>query len=158
VASPAGIRITGIKQTMAALKAFEPDVYKALRKTIRTRIQSVGRGASGRYGGKYRVSIRDAGKNPGGSITAVAGPRSGQNDWSSPATRAVIFEFAQNASRPGMWAAIQSFESRFGKPGRFLWAEWDAQGGERISDEAAAEIRDAERILQAKLDAAGEAY
>jgi hypothetical protein len=57
-----------------------------------------------------------------------------------------------------MWAAIQSFASRFGKPGRFLWAEWDAQGGERISEEVAAGIRDAERILQAKLDAAGEAY
>lgn len=154
-----GIEVTGVKETMAALKAFEPEVYKAMRKRIRQRIKSVARGATNRYGGKYKVSIRDAGRTPGGSITAVMGPQpKGRHDWSSPQTRAVIFEFAQNANRPGTKAAIASFQARFGKPGRFLWAEWDAQGGERVAQEVAAEIRDAERILQAKLDAAGEAY
>ena len=156
-----GIRITGVKQTMAALKAFEPDVYKAMRKTIRTRLRSVAKGATGRYAGKYSVSIRDAGKNPGGSITGVMGPQKSRNDWSSPQTRAVIFEFAGKRSRgktPGAAAAIAAFQSRYGAPGRFLWEEWDSQGGQQIAEEVGAEIRDAERILQAKLDAAGEGY
>jgi hypothetical protein len=156
-----GIRITGVKQTMAALKAFEPDVYKAMRKTIRTRIKSVAKGATGRYAGKYKVSIRDAGRNPGASITGVMGPQKNRNDWSSPQSRAVIFEFAGSRSRgktPGAAAAIASFQARFGAPGRFLWEEWDSQGGKKISDEVGAEIRNAERILQAKLDAAGEGY
>ena len=162
-----GVEITGVKQTMAALKAFEPEVYKAMRKTIRTRIKSVATGAAGRYqsssggGGKYKVSIRDAGKRPGASITAVMGVQKGRNDWSDPQSRAVIFEFAGSRSRgktPGIAAAIASFQAKYGAPGRFLWEEWDSQGGQKISEEVEAEIRDAERILQAKLDAAGEGY
>ena len=153
------IKITGVGQTMTALKAFEPEVYKVLRKGIRTKLRSVGRGASGRYGGKYKVSIRDAGRRPGASVEGVMGPQpKGRNDWSSPQTRAVIFEFAQNATRPGTRAAIQSFQTRFGSPGRFLWEEWDSQGGKRISEEIAGDIREAEKVLQAKLDAAGEGY
>ena len=159
MASKSYIKITGVGQTMTALKAFEPDVYKALRKGIREKLRSVGRGASTRYGGKYKVSIRDAGRKPGGSITGVMGPQpKGRNDWSSPQTRAVIFEFAQNATRPGTRAAIDSFQSRFGSPGRFLWEEWDSQGGKRISEEIEVDIRAAEKVLQAKLDAAGEGY
>lgn len=149
------IQIKGLKQTMAALKAFTPEVYRVLRKRIRTRLKSVASGAKGRYGGIYKVSIKDAGRNPGGSVFAVVGPKANKNDWSSPATKAVIGEFAAKGKTPQAEGFVRYMDI-FGAPGRFLWEEWDSNPD--IEKEIEADIRDAERRLQATLDAAGESY
>lgn len=153
----AEVRVEGLKETMAALKAFEPEIYKALRKQIREELKRLASGASSRYGGNYAVSIRDTGKRAGGAVYARMPARSSMNDWSAPATRAVIMEFAKNGKTPQAQGMIDFFQSYFGSPGRFLWAEWDEVKSDVMTNIEGA-IRDAERTLQERLDAAGVSY
>ena len=152
------IRISGLAKTLTALRAFEPEIYKALNRDIRKSLNRVKQGAVAIAGGTYKVKIRNTGERPGGSITAVMGAQpGGKNDWSEPATKAVIFEFAAKGNTAQARGAIDHFQNLYGSPGRFLWATYDALE-ESINADITGGIRDAERILQAKLDAAGEAY
>lgn len=155
----AEVRIAGLKETLDAIKGFEPELYKALRKQIREVLKRLASGARSRYGGNYGVSMRDAGRKPGGTVFARVGPKmlANRNDWSEPATRAVIMEFAKTGKTPQAQGMIDYFHSYFGAPGRFLWAEWDEAGDEAMAEIEQA-IRDTERTLQARLDAAGVSY
>lgn len=156
----AELRVEGVAETIQALRAFEPEVYKSLRKSIKAELTRVQRGATGRYGGIYKTSMRNTGRSAGGAVTAVMGPQLNKNDWSAPATKAVIFEFAEKGKTPQAQATVNTFKELFGRgpnKGKFLWAEWDS-----ISDSVLANIelgiRDAEATLQKNLDSAGEAF
>ena len=154
----AEIRVEGLKETMAALKTFEPEVYKALRKSIRTELKRV-EGLAGRIGGgSYKVTMKDAGKRPGGGVTGIPGNKQHLNDWSAPATRAVIMEFARRGKTPQAQSMIDSYQARYGSPGRMLWRAWDSGLGDEVLRNIDEAIRDAETTLQARLESAGEAF
>lgn len=159
----ANIKVEGVAQTMKALRDFEPDLYKEMGKSIRASMRLLRDTASRRRPeGVYKATTSLLNKKgPRGSVTATAGSgamsvsdylnaQGSSEKWDAP-LRSVIFEFAQNAQRPGMRAAIASFNARYGSPGRFLWAAYD-DIGEYVESDIERAIRDAERTLQSNLD------
>lgn len=155
------IRIDGVKQTVAALKAFAPEIQKTMNVTIRAALNDVRTGAQARYPkGSWQININT--KKILGSIAARSGGGRVAKRWedSSPGVKAAIFEFAgknQPGKTPQAQGLIKSLNARYGAPGRFLWDSWDTNGKDTL-DTIANAVRKAERELQAKLDAAGEAY
>lgn len=150
----AEMRVEGLEATMRAIRELDKKVNRAMLKQIRAELKRLASGASGRYGGNYKIRMRNTGNNPGGSVTAVIGPKATKNDWSAPATRAVIFEFAKNGKTPQAQGMIDFFQSYFGAPGRFLWAEWDTIG-KGVLENIEKAIRAAEKAVQLDVDKAG---
>ena len=149
------IRLEGLEETLAALRALEPDVLKRLQKTIRGSLDKVKRAASGSgpSGHPMRYTTR----------TSTRGKRAGMRLVARDKETA-IFEFAgaKGLSRSGgaitpQGAAMVKWLEGFGKPGRFLWQAWD-QHKDVFERELKAAMADAEHELQAHLDAAGEAF
>lgn len=155
------IEVTGIRGTVRALKAFTPEMHKALNKTIRTALNDVKAGAEGRYPkGAWVVRINT--RNMLGSIRTAPGTVGDAKSWgeTSPGVRAAIFEFAgkyQPGATPQAKAMIASLNARYGSPGRFLWDAWDDRGKAAL-DTIKQAVLTAERNLQAELDAAGESF
>ena len=151
----ADIRVEGLEQTIAALRALEPEALKRMNKTIRaslTKVKSAA-SASGPPGHRmsYRIRASSRGKRTGMSLRAADKETS-------------IFEFAgtKGRSRSGgpitpQGAAMVKWLDGFGKPGRFMWDAWDKHKSVFERDLKAA-IGEAEHAVQAKLDAAGERY
>lgn len=154
------IEIDGVKETIDALKAFEPEIRKVLNKQIRQALKTVETTAQSLYPkGAWSITINN--KRILGSIAARSGGSLGRS-WgeSSPGIRASIFEFAgkvQPGKTPQAQAMIRSLNDRYGTPGRFLWGAWD-NVGEHVLDQIKTAVQNAERELQASLDAAGETY
>ena len=149
------IRVTGIEDTIAALRKLEPDVLKAMQKEIRQALSKVKAAAAGSPPppalGSYVIRASARGKKTGMRLIAT-------DKYSA------IFEFAgtRMRSRDGgpitpQGAAMVRWLDGFGKPGRFLWAAWDAHKGE-FEAELKAAIAKAEAELHASLDRAGEAF
>lgn len=153
------IGVTGIKQTIAALKAFEPELLKSLNKEIRQSMNIVRRAAMAKYPqGGWVVRVNN--KKLLGSVGASGGKVAGRWGDSSPGVKAAIFEFAGSrtaGATPQAQGLIKTLNARYGSPGRFLWSAWD-----EVGDQVLLNIRDAvqraERDLQASLDSAGEGY
>lgn len=154
------IEIKGVKQTIKALDAFEPEIKKRLNKTIREALEVVKAGAESRYpAGAWVIRINK--KNILGSVVARGGGARGKS-WadSDGGIKAAVFEFAgtQNSgANPQAAGMIESLNRRYGQPGRFLWASWDSNGA-YVLDTIRDAVYIAERELQAKLDATGEEY
>jgi len=173
------IKITGIEATIAALKKFEPEMYKRMKVRLRAAGREVSNLANARLPriaqGGFGTKISDRGKSVGMVVYARAGSKSGMN--------AAIFEFAKNAgtasssmksgklktirkrfasgpaggSRPGgsQGAAMVSWLSNdYGQPGRFLWQAWDLKRTAVIA-EVEGIWRQGEVDLQASMDRAG---
>lgn len=154
------IRITGVKQTVRALKEFQPALYKQMNREIRSALQVVKDRARGKYPtGDWAVRVNT--KNLLGTVTATA--RGGAApSWAnaSGGQRAAIFEFAGSrtmGATPQAKGLIESLTRRYGTPGRFLWAAWDESATQVLSEIEGA-VKRAERDLQANLDAAGEGF
>jgi hypothetical protein len=160
MAGSTNIRIDGVKQTVAFLKDFAPEIQKAMNKTIRLALNDTKRGAEARYPkGAWSVNINS--KKILGSISARSGGTRASS-WadSSPGIKAAVFEFAgsrQPGRTPQARAMIASLRARYGEPGRFLWDAWD-EGGKDALDKIETAVKQAERELQAKLDSMGESY
>lgn len=161
------IQILGVKATVAALRAFEPDLLKSMNAEIRDSLKVIEEGAKSRYP-KGAWSLRLNAKKILGTIVAAGGGMSvdaykaSRSSWSkSPAgKRAAIFEFAGSrgpGKTPQAQGLIQSLNDRYGAPGRFLWSSWDARGG-WVLGQIEESVKRAERDLQANLDSAGERY
>jgi hypothetical protein len=155
------IEIRGVKETMAALKAFEPDLLKSLRKDIRHTLEKTRDAAQGKYP-KGAYGVRISARKLLGSVVAMSGGGSVASSWekSAPGVRAAIFEFAgkvQGGKTPQASGLIRSLNARYGSPGRFLWSAWDEHGKESL-EHIKVSVQNAERDLQAKLDSAGESY
>jgi hypothetical protein len=154
------IGVDGIKGTMRALEAFAPEINKRLKKDIRRALNDTKIRAQAKYpNGAYSVVINR--KKPLGSVMASAGRRI-DDDWgaSDDGVRAAIFEFAgsnQEGRTPQARGLIKSLNTRYGQPGRFLWAAWD-ETGKDVLDRIRTSMLEAERDLQRKLDAEGQAY
>lgn len=152
----AEVRIEGLEETVAALRAFEPDALKAMQKEIREEAWKVARLATSRFSrtghsGSYAVRSSYRGKRTGMSIRAVDKETS-------------IFEFAgtKGRSRTGgpitpQGMAMIRWLYTFGRPGRFLWGAYDATKDE-FNAQLKRSIDKAERELQRHLDSVGEAY
>lgn len=149
------IRVEGLEETIAALRALEPDVLKRTQATIRKAVMDIGVAASSRgpSGHKlsYRVRTSARGKRAGMSIRAL------DRDTA-------IFEFAgsKGLSRSGgpitpQGAAMVRWLDGFGQPGRFLWQAWD-EHKDAFEAELKRAMGEAERELQAHLNAAGEVF
>lgn len=153
------IQITGVKQTVAALQAFDPEIKKVLTSQIRESLTKTRTRAIGKYPrGAWSININQ--KKILGSISARSGARAPRWGDSDPGVRAAIFEFAgsqQPGRSPQARAMVASLNARYGQPGRFLWAAWDETGADVLDDIRTAVSR-AERELQARLDAIGEGY
>lgn len=156
------IEVTGLRETLWAMQAFDPEAKKALRKVIREALTITYRGAKSEYGeGSWRVSVFSRNQKTGisvGSITAQGGTR--RNPWntSDPGVRASIFEFAGTKSRsdrPQVANMVKSLEDRYGGTGRFLWDAWDNKGGSSKLNDITREIKAAETRLQSMMDSAG---
>lgn len=154
----AEIRIDGLDETLAALRGLLPDVYKRLNKLIRadlTKVKTVAdyhlAMAGGRAGKNYRVSMTSTGRDPRGRVFATS-------------KEAAVFEFAgtKMRSRTGgpitpQGAGLVKHLEGFGKPGRFLWDAWDLQKV-ALERDLTATMGEAERELQAHLNAAGDVF
>jgi hypothetical protein len=156
----AELRVDGLEETMAALRALAPEVDKGFKRKFRligTRLAGEAEGMSpvnahGGYGS--RLTIR--GKRVGLKIFAKAGSPAGKN--------AAIFEFAGTRMQSkdggpitGQGAAMVRWLDGYAKPGRFLWYAWDSNR-EVVRSEIADAMLEVERVVQEKLDAAGETY
>ena|GEM_PF-1412886 len=151
----AEVRVEGLEQTIAALRALEPEALKRMNKTIRASLTKVknAASASGPPGHRmsYRIRASSRGKRVGMRLMAADKETS-------------IFEFAgaKGRSRSGgpitpQGAAMVKWLDGFGKPGRFMWQAWDEHKAAFERDLKGA-IGDAEHVIQAKLDAAGEGW
>jgi hypothetical protein len=158
------ITIVGIEDTIAALRALEPDVLKRMNKVIRADLTKVKTVAQTSFGmaasswseptpqGNYAVRMVSRGEKMGGSVRAVS-------KW------AAIFEFAGTKGKsrsggpitPQGRAMVRWLGSGFGRPGRFLWDSWDMQKT-ALDANIRKTIADAEQELQGSLNAAGEAW
>lgn len=154
------IEVKGAAATVRALKVFEPELAKGLNKTIRTAMNQVAAGARANYP-KGAWSVRINQKNLLGSVMARGGgARASRFGESAPGIRAAVFEFAgkyQPGKSPQAKGMIESLNARYGSPGRFLWASWDAQK-DQVLDTIRQAVVSAEIDLQSALDAAGESY
>lgn len=160
--SNTNVQIIGVKQTITALRAFEPDLLKAMNKEIRESLKPVRDRAKGKYpNGAWSININQ--KKILGSIAAASGGVGGlQKTWgeSAPGIKAAIFEFAgstQEGRTPQAAGLIKALTARYGQPGRFLWSAWDELGSGVLSN-IEGSVRRAERDLQASLDSVGEGY
>jgi hypothetical protein len=154
------IRIDGVRQTIAALKAFTPDVEKVLGDQIRDALGATQEAAQNRYPRGSWVIGRNRKKLLGYIAARAGGKRAASWGDSAPGIRAGIFEFlgsTYGGSRPQVLGAIASLNARYGQPGRFLWSAWD-ESGQRVLDQIRVAVQEAEKKLQATLDAEGEAY
>lgn len=155
------IEVTGVRETIRALAAFEPEIKKTLNKTIRSALNQTRDAARARYPkGDWVVRITQ--KNLLGAIAARGGQGADPTkSWAAlpGGARAAIFEFINQApsGRPQVEGLIDSLNRRYGSPGRFLWEAWDATG-ENVVDTIRDAVLQAEARLQAGLDAAGEAF
>lgn len=154
------IEVSGVRETINALKAFEPDLKAQMDKVIRSALNEVKAGAQSRYP-KGDWVVRITSRNLLGTIAARGGGTRGKS-WgeSSGGIRAAIFEFAGTRSEgktPQARATIDSLNRRYGSPGRFLWDSWDANG-ERALDTIRDAVLMAEERLQAALNEAGESF
>lgn len=154
------IEVKGVRETINALAAFEPELKKQMDKVIRASLNEVKAGAQARYP-KGAWVVRVTKKNLLGTIAAQAGGTRAKR-WgdSSPGIKAAIFEFAgarSSGATPGAKGLIESLNERYGSPGRFLWDSWDANG-ERAVDQITDAVKMAESRLQAALSAAGESF
>lgn len=154
------IEIQGVRKTVAALKAFTPEIHKALNDNIKSALRDTQDTAKSIYPrGAWTVGVSQ--KKLLGYVAARGGGSRAQV-WgdSSPGVRASIFEFAgtrSSSSRPQVVNMIASLNRRYGTPGRFLWEAWDRSGSGVLLD-IRLSVQKAERELQAALDAAGEDY
>ena len=139
------IRVTGIEDTVAALRRLEPDVLRAMQREIREALTKVKAAAAGSAPapalGTYVIRSSMRGKKAG--MRLMAGDK-----------YTAIFEFGPITPQG---AAMVRWLDGFGAPGRFLWAAWDARKGE-FEAELKAAIGKAERELQSALGRAGEAF
>lgn len=153
------IEVQGVKQTVAALKAFTPDIHKALTKSIREALKFTQEVAKSKYpSGAWSIRINQ--KKVLGSITTASGAKAVRWGESSGGVRAAIFEFAgavQSGKTPQAQALIASLNSRYGSTGRFLWAAWD-ETGNGVLESIRYEVLKAERQLQAHLEETGQAF
>lgn len=156
------IRIDNVAETVRAIRAFAPDIKERMNREIRKAMTDVKRGAEARYPkGAYSVNI--SAKKILGSVAAASGGKGGVGkSWgeSAPGIRAAIFEFAgsrQPGQTPQAQGLIRSLNNRYGSPGRFLWAAWDEKGSD-AKDRIEAAVKAAERELNARLEASGEAF
>jgi hypothetical protein len=151
----AEIRIEGLEETIAAMRAIEPQIYKAMMAEIRVHLSKVTAAASASVPapaeGKYVIRSRARGKKAG--MSAIAADK-----------YSAIFEFAgtKMRSRSGgpitpQGAAMVRWLSGFGAPGRFLWGAWDRMKGE-FDSEMRATILAAEKELQTALAASGQEF
>jgi len=150
------IRVEGLDSTLAALRAFQPDVLKAMNERIRAALTRVMRRADSsgpeQVKGGYVIRSSSRGKRAGMRIVAQS-------------RDAAIFEFAgtRGLSRmggpitPQGAAMVRWLDRDFGKPGRILWAAWDREEAATLREVKDA-IHDAERQLQRHLDATGVGY
>lgn len=156
----ANIEITNVKQTINALRAFSPEIEKRLGKQIKEALKVTKTRAEGKYP-KGSWVVGRTNKKLLGYVSARAGGTRGTS-WgdSSPGIKAAIFEFAgkyQTGRTPQAQGLIDSLETRYGSPGRFLWAAWD-ETGKDVLDKIRDAVEQAERELQAQLDTEGQAY
>jgi len=157
----ANIRIDGVRETVAALKAFTPEVEAQLDYEIKEALERVHTATQANYPKGAWVVGRSR-KRLLGYIAARAGGGKSTKSWGKgPAgRRAAIFEFIGSqyaGTRPQVLGLIASLNERYGQPGRFLWAAWE-QIGARVLEDIEAAVKGAEAALQAQLDAAGETY
>jgi len=158
------ISIKGLDQTVAALKAFEPDVLKAMNREIRGVVNVLRGAATGKYsatggGAGYALRSSSRGKKVGMRVTAIHSTGSSGSAWSSEGRLSAILEFYGKAGSKSQQAqtCTATLNARYGQPGRFLWSSWDEQKGSAIPAIEAA-VRKAETQLQATLDAQGIGY
>lgn len=152
----AEIRITGLEETIAALRSLAPDVLKRLNREMRgigrLIASDAARSAPPGHTLIYRVRMRQRGKKAGMSVMAV------DRDTA-------IFEFAgtkmRNRAGNGpptpQGLAMINWLNGFGSPGRFLWDSWD-RNKDRIEASIRESMAGAERELQERLNAAGEVF
>lgn len=149
----AEIRIEGLEQTLGVLRAIEPEVLKRLQAQIKESAEKVTKGAAMEFAmtghgmGTYKMRNTTRGKKTGLRIFAK-----GKDE--------AIFEFAGTRGGPytPQGAGLVDWLSRrFGKPGRFLWNEWDRQKAEFERDLRSA-MDEAEAHIQSHLNAIGETY
>lgn len=154
------VRITGVKQTIAALRAFEPEIEDALGKQIKEALRATEREAKAIYPrGAWTVG-RTRKKLLGYVAARAGGTRARSWGDSAPGIRAGIFEFIgtqYSGDRPAVLKTIESLNARYGSPGRFLWEAWE-RTGQGILDEIKESVQAAEKELQSRLDAAGVSY
>jgi hypothetical protein len=153
----ANIRVDGVKATVNALKTFEPELHKALNKSIRKSLNVVKARAQGKYPeGQWAVQLTT--KRLLGSIYARGGSVTGRWGESAGGVKASIFEFVGSRTMgdtPQAKGLIKSLTTRYGQPGRFLWAAWD-EVGDTALEQIRVAVKTAESELQARLDARGE--
>ena len=155
------IEIQGVKQTLLALRAFTPDIEKRLDSQIKDALRATEVAARARYPRGSWVVNRNT-KKLLGYIAARSGGGKSKKSWGNgpPGRRSAIFEFLgtrYSGNKPQVVNAIASLNARYGSPGRFLWAAWDATGADVLA-RIEQSVREAEKELQAHLDRAGVSY
>lgn len=154
------IEVYGVKQTIAAMEQFAPEIRKRMNKEIRQQLAFTQARARSLYPhGAWQIVINK--KRLLGSIQTAPGTLN-RKKWgeSDPGARAAIFEFVGSQTEgdtPQVQGLIKSLNARYGEPGRFLWEAWDETGRSVLSN-IRTSVLAAERDLQAKLDSIGESH
>jgi len=134
------VNVAGLTETRALLKQFEPDLLKRLNTRLTVVASDLKKGAQANFGktgvsgAAYRIKTRARPAGFSKSVLAEGGSVAPRAKWSTqPGALAAIFELAngvrdarpQNVQRTK--SMIATLNARYGSPGRFLWAAWDAR-------------------------------
>jgi hypothetical protein len=121
------------------LKLFAPDLKKELDKRLRKIGNAIAKDAKGRTPqrtGRARASIKTRVRNRGDDlIVSVMG-------------RTQLLEFAENGHSPQGKSLVQTLDSRYGQPGRFLWDAYDRNKPEPEIEQA---IREVSREFESRI-------
>ena len=157
------LELSGIRETIEAIRETEPDIGRRLNKTIREALRVTERGAQQKYpNGAWKIRINK--KALFGELVTAPGVLN-PKDWggSSPGAKANVFEFigsTYSGDREQVKGLIESLNDRYAnisEGGRFVFGAWDERGKLELAKIRTA-VKDAERELQRRMDAAGEVY
>lgn len=144
------VKVEGAVESAQALEEMREDLEKLTVSAVGSAMREIHAGAVMRAPGSLAGDIQletlepENGEAFAYRIKATSAP-------------AAILEFAGSASRgltPQGMSLIETLDARYGTPGRFIWASWDASS-RAVESAVEAAVKDTGANAQAKLNAAG---
>jgi hypothetical protein len=161
-------------ETKALMKKTDPELRKAMDKTIRDLLNPIAKRAKSfvpdqplsgwNYGdagerylpsrlpfwnpslAKRGIAVRQGGRRTKGAVTQAA--------WKISNSSGAGAAFETAGRGPSKHAFVKAIQNTHGKPSRLIWRAWDEAGGEKnVVGEVRATVNEYESLLQTQLNA-----
>lgn len=142
------VTVAGVNTTVTTLRAIDRTLAVQFNRTIRAAANQV------RDAARARAPVR-TGAMRRGIVVRKGRATATDTGWriTSLTPQGAIFELAAQGHTKQGKALVAGLTARYGPPGRFIWAAWDAQAADTFRAIRAA-IVEAEATIQARLGGA----